>query len=201
MISQWILCVFFGKKNTFWCVDVLLWNTSGLVSKNKVSDRIGQLAMLMIPLVPLKKAITSRYISHIAKCHGHVTLLKDWVVWQAQSYFKIVAGHDYNSSTHVSEIVKCLFLIHSGPFLQESGLSLKRGLKHHDHHLWRMPKIRDFENTRALIQRKRLSPGGVSLAWAKFFLIPHVYHSFVPKYNSWKVDPVGTQFWHIAVCI
>ena len=182
-------------------MDVLLWNTSGLVSKNKVSDRIGQLAMLMIPLVPLKKAITSRYISHIAKCHGHVTLLKDWVVWQAQSYFKIVAGHDYNSSTHVSEIVKCLFLIHSGPFLQESGLSLKRGLKHHDHHLWRMPKIRDFENTRALIQRKRLSPGGVSLAWAKFFLIPHVYHSFVPKYNSWKVDPVGTQFWHIAVCI
>ena len=36
---------------------------------------------------------------------------------------------------------------------------------------------------------------------SKVFLIPHVYHSFVPKYNSWKVDPVGTQFWHIAVCI
>ena len=51
MINQWILCVFFGKKNTFWCVGVLLWNTSGLVSKNKVSDRLGQLAMLMIPLV------------------------------------------------------------------------------------------------------------------------------------------------------
>ena len=65
-------CVFSSEKKTniVMCGCLIMWNTSGLVSKNKVSDRIDQLAMFFWYLWCPFQAITSRYISHIAKCHG-----------------------------------------------------------------------------------------------------------------------------------